>query len=63
MAMFTEWQIIDSSGYFVRGGVEPGKYEAEKAACAAMSGLFRPGYRLYIKECPLLDTPGKLRRV
>lgn len=62
MAKYTEWQIIDSNGYFVCGGVHLSRLIAEERAAEMFTSVFKPGYQLYFENKDTVTTPGKLRR-
>ena len=62
MTSYTEWQIIDSNGYFVCGGVHLNHLIAEDRAAEMFTSVFKPGYKLYLEEKHTVSTPGKIHR-
>lgn len=59
---YTEWQVIDGSGFFVCGGIHLNSLIARDEASKMFSKVFKPGYQLYYKEKTTVSTPGKIRR-
>jgi hypothetical protein len=62
MTSYTEWQIIDSNGYFVCGGANLNHLIAEDRAAEMFTSVFKPGYKLYFETKYSTTTPGKIRR-
>jgi hypothetical protein len=59
---YTEWQILDGSGFFVCGGIHFNDLIARSEASKMYSEVFKPGYQLYYTEKTTVSTPGKIRR-